>query len=251
MTGPTLDMEHRKIIDELVLHFQHNLSVFDVLLKQLRSVVEHASLQPLIHSVKSRVKDPEHLRDKLSRKMTQALEGGPEFDYTPENLFRRVNDLVGVRLLHLHTRQMGDIHRILSDLLDEHRFGVIEASARTWDLESKAYFNSIGIKTRDSDSLYTSVHYIVDPQARTTRTAEIQVRTLGEEIWGEVDHTINYPQRSLSLSCREQLMALARVTSSCSRLVDSIFATHQDSMQSAHSSSAAASGERDATVRAG
>jgi ppGpp synthetase/RelA/SpoT-type nucleotidyltranferase len=56
-------------------------------------------------------------------------------------------------------------------------------------------------------------------------TAEIQVRTLMEEVWGEVDHTMNYPYPVESLACREQLKVLARVTSSASRLVDSIFAT--------------------------
>jgi ppGpp synthetase/RelA/SpoT-type nucleotidyltranferase len=49
-----------------------------------------------------------------------------------------------------------------------------------------------------------------------------------EEVWGEVDHTINYPHKSNSLPCREQIKALARATSTCSRLVDSIFASHND-----------------------
>jgi len=249
MTSPALETDYMETIDGLVSHFQDNLPVFETFLKQLRSVVEHATLQPYIHSIKTRIKDPNHLRNKLVRKMVVALEGGPPFDYTSENLFRQINDLVGVRLLHLYTRQMGDIHRILTDLLDEHRFTVIEASARTWDLESKAYFKSIGIETRDSDSLYTSVHYIVDPTARTPRTAEIQVRTLAEEIWGEVDHTINYPRKSESHSCREQLMALARVTSGCSRLVDSIFATHIDSLRAASEALTVVSADGPATAR--
>ena len=59
-------------------------------------------------------------------------------------------------------------------------------------------------------------------------TAEIQVRTLMEEVWGEVDHTINYPNPIDSLACSEQLKVLARVTSSASRLVDSIFASVDD-----------------------
>ena len=73
-----------------------------------------------------------------------------------------------------------------------------------------------------------SVHYVVQPNSRTELTCEIQVRTLMEEVWGEVDHQINYPVKANSLSCREQIKVLARVTSSCSRLVDSIFFTHQE-----------------------
>jgi hypothetical protein len=44
-----------------------------------------------------------------------------------------------------------------------------------------------------------------------------------------VDHKINYPHKSESLSCREQIKVLARVTSSCSRLVDSIFHSYEES----------------------
>ena len=58
--------------------------------------------------------------------------------------------------------------------------------------------------------------------------AELQVRTLAEELWGEVDHKINYPHPSDRSSCREQIKVLARITSSCTRLVDSIFHSHQE-----------------------
>ena len=54
-------------------------------------------------------------------------------------------------------------------------------------------------------------------------TAEVQVRTLMEEVWGEVDHLINYPQESAYLPIREQIRALARSTSASTRLVDAIF----------------------------
>jgi len=78
--------------------------------------------------------------------------------------------------------------------------------------------------------MYTSVHYVVQPNSISELTCEIQVRTLMEEVWGEVDHKINYPEKADSLSCREQIKVLARVTSSCSRLVDSIFLAHQEAL---------------------
>jgi ppGpp synthetase/RelA/SpoT-type nucleotidyltranferase len=49
-----------------------------------------------------------------------------------------------------------------------------------------------------------------------------------EEVWGEVDHTLNYPHPTDSVPCREQIRALARSTSSATRLVDAIFATVAD-----------------------
>ena len=49
-----------------------------------------------------------------------------------------------------------------------------------------------------------------------------------EEVWGEVEHSINYPHKIDNLACREQLKVLARVTSSATRLVDSIFLTFEE-----------------------
>ncbi len=82
--------------------------------------------------------------------------------------------------------------------------------------------------------MYTSVHYVIKPKKMTQYTCEIQVRTLMEEVWGEVDHTINYPDKTRSLACSEQIATLARATSAATRLVDSIFRSHAD-FQDSHS----------------
>jgi Region found in RelA / SpoT proteins len=59
---------------------------------------------------------------------------------------------------------------------------------------------------------------------------EIQVRTLFEEVWGEIDHALNYPQPTTSLPCKEQLRVLAKLASTGTRLADAIFAI-RDSRQ--------------------
>lgn len=95
--------------------------------------------------------------------------------------------------------------------------------ARTWDDESRQYFRGIGIKTQPSDTMYTSVHYVFETRSVTKFTCEVQVRTLAEELWGEVSHHMNYPQPVSVVSCSEQIKVLARLTSACTRLVDSIY----------------------------
>jgi len=182
-----------------------------------------------VHSVKSRLKDPKHLSDKLRRKISKCKKENRAFDISTENLLTKVTDLAGVRILHLHTRQIADIDKQLRAIFSEQRISLVEAPfARTWDDESREFIKKLGIETQDSPSLYTSVHYVVGSNSRTTVTCEIQVRTLMEEVWGEVDHKINYPKTTKSVACREQLKVLARVTSSASRLVDSIFVTLDD-----------------------
>jgi putative GTP pyrophosphokinase len=224
-----LTKAHHSRIAGLVKEYKAKHDGFTIMQNGLLSIALSSSLAPFVHSIKGRLKDPEHLRKKLERKCREALHSKIPFDIDKANIFTKINDLAGVRILHLHTRQMKDIHRALSALFAEGKYNVLQAFARTWDDESRQYFESIGIETQASgENLYTSVHYVVQPNTTTALTGEIQVRTLAEELWGEVDHTINYPVRSSSLACREQIKVLARVTSSCTRLVDSIFATHAE-----------------------
>lgn len=229
MKQPTLSAADRRLIEELVKHYVDNQPSFVGLLGQLKSHVETSTkLMILAHSMKGRIKDPDHLRAKLVRKGLEAKARGEAFPFDKKNLFQKINDLAGFRILHLHTSQIEKINAELLSIFDEQLWVKLEGpSARTWDDESRNYFAGLGIATEDSETMYTSVHYVVQPNSRSALTCEIQVRTLMEEVWGEVDHKINYPEKAKSLSCREQIKVLARVTSSCSRLVDSIFLAHQ------------------------
>jgi putative GTP pyrophosphokinase len=230
MPGDELTPADRQHIKSLLQAYQTHRAQIELFQDQLLSALRSsANLNSAIHSVKSRLKDPAHLSDKLARKIRKCKQDGTAFDITPDNLLVKVNDLVGVRLLHLHTRQITSINAALLQIFNESLYQLLEGpSARTWDDESRLFFQECGIETKDSRTLYTSVHYVVSSASRITVTAEIQVRTLMEEVWGEVDHTMNYPHPMDSVACREQLKVLARVTSSASRLVDSIFASVED-----------------------
>lgn len=174
-----------------------------------------------MHSVKSRLKDSGHLKDKIVRKQA----GGDPI--TAENLFTRVTDLAGVRVLHLYQEQSKAIHDAILDKVKTQRDWVFNEppKAYTWDPEAQGFFANMGLEVQLKDSFYTSVHYLVRPRADSPHCCEIQVRTLFEEIWGEVDHTLNYPNPTDNVACREQLRVLTKVVGAGSRLVDSIFRT--------------------------
>lgn len=215
----------RVLIKDLVAHYVKNRSCIEVMLKQLSdAILGSPKLMAHVHSTKARMKDPQHLEDKLLRKLAEAKGRKRRFNISEKNLLYKINDLAGFRILHLHTEQIVSINRELLAVFQEYRFPLFEKpKARTWDDESREFFRLCGIKPIKSPTMYTSVHYVVESNSSTRATCEIQVRTLAEELWGEVDHTMNYPHESSVLSCREQIKVLARVTSSCSRLVDSIF----------------------------
>jgi len=206
---------------------EHDLTIFmDGIRKwfdehrRLRS--QHTSI---VHSVKSRLKNRDHLKDKIVRKWDS------ESPISPTNVFERINDLAGVRVLHLYQDQFPNIHTEVLDKINRQKdWTLVEPpKAYTWDPESKQFFEGLGINVEIKESYYTSVHYVVRPRLDSPLCCEIQVRTLFEEIWGEVDHTLNYPTKSENLACREQLKVLAKLVGAGSRLVDSIFRSDKSS----------------------
>jgi len=228
----------RSLVDALVAEYHSKRSLIEQFRNQLVGALRDSpEMTPFVHSLKSRLKEPEHLRDKLFRKLAEDKKAKRPFEITTDNLLRRATDLVGVRILHLHTRQIRGIDRALRSILNEQQFALLEGPfARTWDDESRQFMRECGIETQDSPSMYTSVHYVVSSASRTKITAEIQVRTLMEEVWGEVDHAIKYPDKTPSLACQEQLKVLARATSTATRLVDAIFLTMDDDERSKQAS---------------
>lgn len=178
---------------------------------------------PLIHTIKYRMKDPSHLADKIERMGTR---------YNNElGLMGNVTDLAGVRVLHLHQDDLPSIHNFIMNMIKTKEWRLVEKPvAYSWDPELDSFFKDLSLKVKIKDSHYTSIHYLVaPPNADTKITCEIQVRTLFEEIWGEIDHAINYPHKTKHIPTQEQLRVLSKLVSTGSRLATSIYRTHSAS----------------------
>jgi len=179
-------------VEECIERFRaerHDINVFGN--SVYKFFVEHPELTagdpPTIHSCRQRVKNEDHLRDKIRRK--KVAEGR---DILADTLLREITDLVGVRVLHLHTEQFARIHKVIEEHCAQGHWCYQEQpKAYTWDPESCRYFESLGLDTLVKESFYTSIHYIVKPNVQLDICCEIQVRTLFEEIWGEIDHILN------------------------------------------------------------
>ncbi|MET4802966.1 RelA/SpoT domain-containing protein [Bradyrhizobium sp. LB11.1] len=171
----------------------------------------------LVHSSKSRLKDPGHLRAKVVRK---AAEGK---SITLNDFYAKVTDLAGVRILHLFQEHFSEIDAVIRKKVAEGDWFLAERpKAYTWDPEAAAYFNLFDVEVSEKSTSYTSIHYLVKPRADSRLCCEVQVRTLFEEIWGEVDHQINYPIPTENVSLREQIKVLSKIVGAGSRLLDSL-----------------------------
>lgn len=215
-------------IDELVQIYKDYKLDYEMFLAGVRTFFEkhpllHNGKLPIVHSIKSRLKDPEHLRDKLLRKKEEGK------DINKENLFEEITDLAGIRVLHIYQDQFKDIHQAIQGKIDLGDWVLKEPpKAYTWDPESKLFYESLGLQIELKDTYYTSIHYVIKPNSRNFVCCEIQVRTLFEEIWGEISHTLNYPYPTESIPCKEQLRVLSKLVSTGTRLADSIFRSHMD-----------------------
>ncbi len=174
----------------------------------------------IIHSVKFREKNLDHLAEKIERKRGEGVE------INVDNLFECITDFCGVRVLHLRLSDFKTIYYAIMSHVDGQHWVLAEPpKAYTWDPEYQAYFEGMGVKSEIKESFYTSVHYVVKPNSDTKICCELQVRTLFEEIWGEVDHDLNYPEKTNITACREQLKVLAKLVGAGTKLVDSIYSS--------------------------
>lgn len=142
-----------------------------------------------VNSVKFRVKESDSLIGKIIKKRKE----GRDINFS--NYKTEISDLVGVRVLHVLQNDWLLIHKKIMNIFNV--LGKPVASIRPTD-DSKLWtenYKKNGCKCEESTAGYRSVHYDVEVGFTKSKTIiEIQVRTISEEAWGELDHKINYPK---------------------------------------------------------
>jgi putative GTP pyrophosphokinase len=233
MVRRKLTKKEKARINGAVAHFDEHRHLFDGFAKSVLSDLrDDTELSPFVHFIKYRLKSASRLKDKL---VAKALDGEkPDIDNS--NLFEEINDLAGIRILHLHTTQFGEMNKHIKRILHSKKIRIVEGpNIHCWDRDYENVFKRFGIAVKKPsnkpgarNSMYTSVHYILEANERTKITFELQVRTLADELWAEVSHRVAYEEKASDTHVQDQLQVLARLTSASSRLVDSIIDTFSD-----------------------
>lgn len=159
-----------------------------------------------LHSYNGRVKDPYHLIEKIIRKRNTNY--AKYKDMTASDYYKYITDLIGCRILLVYKKDWCQIHDYLTRLFQNDSTWYIDSNryALSYDTITKSMFMAerpvANIRLGDEeiypsnqfqierDRYYRSLHYIVRYEGYYV---EIQVRTLFEEAWGEVDHDVLYP----------------------------------------------------------
>lgn len=147
---------------------------------------------PAVHSLKRRIKDPWRLVAKVVRKQLE----DPTWQCIVENYTEQITDLVGVRALHLFKDEWKEIDEFVKENWEFHENPT--AYYRAGDPEPLLdAFAEAGLCAKEHQFGYRSVHYLLLVQPSKKRhVIELQVRTIFEEGWSEIDHRIRYPRRS-------------------------------------------------------
>lgn len=152
----------------------------------VKGYVEKIQQCAYVHSLGYRVKDVTHLIEKIIRKNPKYLEQGKAISLC--NYPEFINDLLGIRILVLFKEDWRGVHEFLmdkyADVLNENPFAYI----RKGD-DRSLYEGKVEII---EDRPYRSVHYIIKDK-ESELCIEVQVRTLFEEAWSEIDHKLRYP----------------------------------------------------------
>lgn len=178
-----LNWEELKLIYEDYIKFREELEPTAVLLfnKLMKS--------EKVHSVRYRIKDPEHLIEKIIRKKIEDKAS----EITIVNYKEELTDLIGLRALHLFKEDWVVVNDFITSTWNLIKPPV--ANYRKGDSEKTIeFFREKNCEPKEHKYGYRSIHYIVSTQpGKQVHYGEIQVRTIFEEAWAEIDHTIRYP----------------------------------------------------------
>lgn len=233
-------MEKSFIIDEFILKYPHVKQIIEdndidvEILKDIYNdfvdyevsyenqadfIANILRSQPMVHSVKSRIKEPNRLIEKIIRKTEdRKLKYGKDFQFTLDNYKNEINDLIGIRVIHIFKDQWQDIHEFITKT-----WKVIEVTANVREGDNTKKFEELNIEVRSRVSGYRSVHYLVEFYPTNEKViAEIQVRTIFEEGYGEIDHRLRYSHVEIPEILKSNLLLFNRIVGSADEMASLI-----------------------------
>lgn len=149
-------------------------------------------------AISSRLKDREECIQKFSRKYQKNLEN-EEKDYEIKNY---ITDLYGLRVVCSYEDEIEKIVNIL-----ENEFEVIEKTDKVKQIESES--NLFGYKGIHLDvQLKPERLDMIEYKKCDQNRFEIQIRTITQDAWSTIDHSINY-KKDIPLYLKRRVMTLA------------------------------------------
>ncbi|WP_086322286.1 GTP pyrophosphokinase [Campylobacter devanensis] len=210
--------------DEVILEYKNNLKAYDLFEKILRAniekvvaqIVEDGKIAKDSYEIKSRVKTPESLKGKITRE---------DKIYVYKYPLREITDLVGAKVMLISLND----EEIVFDALEKHFKNYIDyknSPDKTKELWEQRKFGYSGrhLVLWYSDDMLNGLSNELKKEAKnydlSEFRAEIQIKTLLQHVWAEIEHKVRYKaQEFLSTHRKRAFDRLAALT----ELTDSLF----------------------------
>lgn len=143
------------------------------------------------YMIKYRVKDAEHVIDKVIRKKKEK-----NISITKDNYIDIFDDIIGCRILHLFKDEWKTIHEYLKSqfIFNEEPIAYFRKGDSEDFLEQ---CRKLDIEPKEHKAGYRSIHYVIKmPIMGVNLTCEVQTRTIIEDAWSEIDHLVRYPNNT-------------------------------------------------------
>jgi len=192
------DFENHRL--QAIEKYQRVRPMYENYSNAIRNVLKEAFITKSIkiHSIEARAKEIDSFGDKASTP-------SPDDPHKPhyQNPLSDITDLTGVRVIVFFQNTLDIVDRIIRE-----QFDIIEKSDKTQDLLKEEKFG------------YGSIHYLVrlnNSRAKLLEynkfaglIAEIQIRTILQHSWAEIEHDIQYKAiETIPSTIRRRFLSLA------------------------------------------
>lgn len=219
--------------EDLQKIYYHYIDIESDLYNAGHYLSEKLKKSPLSHIVHYRTKNPIHLMDKVVRK--RAEKG---IDINQDNYLQEITDLIGIRVIHLYKEDWLEIHKYISEVWTPYETPT--AIIREGDKSDQ--YKEHGCEIKESEAGYRSVHYLLETKPfNQIFIAEVQVRTIFEEAWSEIDHDIRYPVHTDNALINAYLVNFNRIAGSADEMssflkdlrnhIDDVTETHKSELE--------------------
>jgi GTP pyrophosphokinase len=184
--------------NKILVDFYRSQEHYERLATEIRRLLddeESPFLADSLYTVKHRLKDTDRLIQKIEQTNGRLRKGVTPI--SAANFQDRIEDLLGVRIVCLRLSDLAKLQGFLADLEDDQKLKILKGP-----IEKKTFLITPGDPEAAKDlqySGYSSVHYVIR-LGKALRPAEqiaplkveLQLRTILEEAWGEIDHKYRY-----------------------------------------------------------
>lgn len=183
--------------------------------------VNEISNLPYVHSVRFRIKDTEHLIEKIIRKAVEY--GDTDVKYNKDTYLVEITDIIGIRALYVFKCEYLPLHKILISNYKKNFCEKPQVKLREGD-DKRIYQGLKNVEFQYGVD-YRSIHYTIRHLDEGIMVPiEIQTRSIFEEGWSEINHTLLYKKDFLD-SAEEALLkktssVLSSLAGDCDTLGD-------------------------------